>query len=35
LEVMRNSSPNGWMVLAHLSENLVQPGDYAYMVGCE
>jgi predicted deacylase len=35
LEVMRNSLPNGWMVLAHLSENLVQPGDYAYMVGCE
>ena len=35
LEVMRNSLPNGWMVLAHLSENLVQPGDYAYMVGGE
>jgi predicted deacylase len=35
LEVMRNSLSNGWMVLAHLSENLVQPGDYAYMVGCE
>jgi predicted deacylase len=35
LEVMRNSLPNGWMVLAHLSENLVQPGDYAYMVGCQ
>ena len=35
LEVMRNLLPNGWMVLAHLSENLVQPGDYAYMVGCE
>jgi len=35
LEVMRNSLPNGWMVLAHLSENLVQPGDYAYMVGCK
>jgi predicted deacylase len=35
LEVMRNSLQSGWMVLAHLSENLIQPGDYAYMVGCE
>jgi predicted deacylase len=35
LEVLRNSLANGWMVLEHLSENLVQPGDYAYMVGCE
>ena len=35
LEVLRNSLADGWMVLAHLSENLVQPGDYAYMVGCE
>jgi predicted deacylase len=35
LEVLRNSLAKGWMVLAHLSENLVQPGDYAYMVGCE
>jgi predicted deacylase len=35
LEVMRNPVPHGWMVLGHLSENLVQPGDYAYMVGRE
>lgn len=33
LEVIRNPVPEGWMVLAHLSENLVQPGDYGYMVG--
>jgi predicted deacylase len=33
LEVIRNTLPNGWMVLAHLSENLVQAGDYGYMVG--
>ena len=35
LEVIRNPLKNGWMVLAHLSENLVQPGDYGYMVGQE
>jgi hypothetical protein len=35
LEVMRNSLPSGWMVLVHSSENLVQLGDYAYMLGCE
>ena len=33
LEVIRNPVPDGWMVLAHLSHNLVQPGDYGYMVG--
>jgi predicted deacylase len=33
LEVIHNPVPDGWMVLAHLSRNLVQPGDYGYMVG--
>jgi predicted deacylase len=33
LEVIRNPVRDGWMVLAHLSRNLVQPGDYGYMVG--
>ncbi len=35
LEVIRNHLANGWMVLAHLVETLVQPGDYGYMVGQE
>jgi predicted deacylase len=35
LEVIQNSLKDGWMVLAHLSENLVQAGDYGYMVGQE
>ena len=35
LEVIRNPVPNGWMVLAHLTRNLVQAGDYGYMVGAE
>lgn len=35
LEVIHNPVPDGWMVLAHLSENLVQAGDYGYMVGAE
>ncbi len=33
LEVIRNTVPNGIMILSHLSRNLVQPGDYAFMVG--
>lgn len=33
LEVIRNPVPNGWMVLAHLTRNLVEAGDYGYMVG--
>jgi predicted deacylase len=33
LEVIPNPVPDGWMVLAHLSRNLVQAGDYGYMVG--
>jgi uncharacterized protein len=35
LEEIRNPVPNGLMVLAHLTRNLVQPGDYLYMVGRE
>ena len=35
LELIRNPLADGWMVLAHLTENLVQPGDYGYMVGQE
>jgi predicted deacylase len=35
LEVIRNPVPEGWMVLAHLTRNLVQCGDYGYMVGKE
>jgi predicted deacylase len=35
LEVIRNTVKNGLMVLSHLSRNVVQPGDYAYMVGHE
>lgn len=33
LEVIRNPVPEGWMVLSHLTRNLVQAGDYGYMVG--
>ena len=33
LEVIRNPVPDGWMVLAHLTRNVIQPGDYGYMVG--
>jgi predicted deacylase len=33
LELIRNPVPDGWMVLAHLTRNLVQAGDYGYMVG--
>lgn len=35
LEVIRNEVPDGWMVLAHLTRNLVEAGDYGYMVGAE
>ncbi len=33
LEVIENTVPNGVMILAHLTRNVVQPGDYLYMVG--
>lgn len=33
LETIRNTGKAGWMVLAHLSRNLVQPGEYGYMIG--
>lgn len=33
LEVMRSPVENGVMILSHLVRNVVQPGDYAYMVG--
>jgi predicted deacylase len=33
LEEIRNPVPNGIMILSHLTRNLVQPGDYGYMVG--
>lgn len=33
LEVIRNPVPNGVMILAHLTANIVEPGDYLYMVG--
>jgi len=33
LEEIRNPVPDGWMVLSHLTRNLVQAGDYGYMVG--
>ncbi len=33
LEEIQNPVPNGIMILSHLSRNLVQPGDYGYMVG--
>ncbi len=33
LEEIINPIPNGIMILSHLSRNLVQPGDYGYMVG--
>ena len=33
LEVMRSPVDDGIMILSHLSRNLVQPGDYAFMVG--
>ncbi len=33
LEEIQNPVPNGVMILSHLTRNLVQPGDYGYMVG--
>jgi predicted deacylase len=33
LEVIRNPVPRGLMILSHLTRNVVEPGDYAYMVG--
>ncbi len=33
LEVIRNPVEKGIMILSHLSRNLVEPGDYGYMVG--
>lgn len=33
LEVIRNPVDDGIMILSHLTRNLVQPGDYGYMVG--
>jgi len=34
LEEIENPVQNGVMILSHLTTNLVQPGDYGYMVGC-
>ncbi len=33
LEVIRNPVPDGVMILAHLTPNIVEPGDYGYMIG--
>lgn len=33
LEVIRNPVPDGVMILAHLTANIVEPGDYGYMIG--
>ena len=33
LEVIENPVEDGIMILSHLTRNLVQPGDYAFMVG--
>ena len=33
LEVIQNPVEDGIMILSHLSRNLVNPGDYGYMVG--
>ena len=33
LEVIHTPLPHGIMILSHLNRNLVEPGDYAYMVG--
>jgi len=33
IEQVDNAVPNGVMILSHLTRNVVQPGDYAYMVG--
>jgi hypothetical protein len=33
LEVIRNPVPEGVIILSHLTRNVVEPGDYGYMVG--
>ena len=33
LEIITNPVAGGVMILSHLTRNLVQPGDYGYMVG--
>ena len=33
LEVIHTPLPRGIMILSHLNRNVVEPGDYAYMVG--
>jgi hypothetical protein len=33
LEVIRNPVPDGILILSHLTRNVVEPGDYGYMVG--
>lgn len=33
LEVMTNPVADGIMILSHLTRNIIEPGDYAYMVG--
>ena len=33
LEVIHNPVDKGIMILSHLSRNLVEPGDFGYMVG--
>ena len=33
LEVLGNPVTNGIMILSHLTRNIIEPGDYAYMVG--
>ena len=33
LETIENPIPDGIMILSHLTRNVVQPGDYGYMVG--
>ena len=33
LEVMTNPVEDGIMILSHLTRNIIEPGDYAYMVG--
>ena len=33
LEHIENPTPDGVMILSHLTRNVIQPGDYAYMVG--
>ena len=35
LEEIHNPAGDGWMVLSHLTRNLVQPGTYGFMVGHE